>query len=101
MERRNYRRNCCQVILQMIQRIPKNKKDIIADLEANFEDAKYKAPEESLQWDRTAQTLMEHIGDPEEEWEYKVLSIFMVKSVDEIKKEFGPRDTSLGRGSSR
>ena len=80
------RRNCIYVIDKMLLEIPKDKTDFISDLTWNFEDAMYKAPEETLQWQRTMETLMKHIPEPTEEWEYKVLSIFTTKSIEELKK---------------
>ena len=47
------RRNCQAIIKQMMEKIPSDKTDFIKDLEWNFEDAGYKAPEETLQWERT------------------------------------------------
>ena len=79
-------RICTSVIFEMMQLIPAEKELFLADLEWNFEDASYKAPEETLQWHRTQQTLMKHIPEPKEDWEYEVLSIFTTKSVDELKK---------------
>ncbi len=80
------RRNCCFVIKQMLQEVPLTETDFIKDLEWNFEDASYKAPEETLQWERTQQTLIKHIPKPKEDWHFKVLSIFSTMTVDEIKK---------------
>ena len=61
------RRNCCFIISQMMEKIPVEKIDFIKDLKWNFEDASYKAPEETLQWERTMKTLMKHIPKPQEE----------------------------------
>lgn len=78
-------RNCQEVIASMINKIPAEKSEFIKDLQWNFNDAGYKAPEETLQWQRTQQTLIAHIAKPEHEWEFEVLSIFTNKSVDELK----------------
>ena len=72
----------------MIDRIPADKKDFIKDLQWNYEDATYKAPEETLQWDRTQSTLIEHIPNPSEDWEFEVLSIFTTKSVEDLRIAF-------------
>jgi hypothetical protein len=80
------RRNCCLVIGAMLLEVPKTETELIKDLDWNFEDASYKAPEETLQWERTQQTLIKHIPKPKEEWQFKVLSIFTTMTVDEIKK---------------
>ena len=80
------RRNCCEVISNMLKLIPRDKIDFITDLQWNYEDASYKPPEEIIQWKRTQQTLMQHIPKPIEDWEYQVISIFTTKSVSELKK---------------
>lgn len=81
------RRNCVFVIAEMLELIPVDKIDIIKDLKWNLDDASYKAPEETIQWERTMQTLQKHIPKPEEEWELKILSIFTTKPVDVLKKQ--------------
>ena len=80
------RRNCCTVIAQMMQKIPQDKTELIKDLNWNFEDASYKAPEETLQWERTQQTLIKHLPNPTEEWEFEILSIFTTQSIEDIKR---------------
>lgn len=79
------RRNCCEVIRKMIEKIPEEQLEFIKALQWNYEDASYKAPEETLQWTRTMQTLQEHIPNPQQDWEYEILSIFTTKSVDQLK----------------
>jgi len=86
-------RNCCNVITTMIEKIPESKTDFIKDLMWNYNDAAYKAPEETLQWDRTMVTLIKHIPEPKENWEYDVLSIFTTKSIDELKILFNEKYT--------
>jgi len=88
-------RNCCLVIKQMIQEVPLTEKEFIKELEWNFEDARYKAPEQKLQWQRTQKTLIYHIPKPTEEWEFKVLSIFTTMTVDEIKKKYNMKNIRL------
>jgi hypothetical protein len=85
------RRNCCEVIAKMLDKIPDEKTELIKDLQWNFEDAIYKAPEETLQWQRTMGTLMKHIFAPTEQWEFEVLSIFTTKNVEELKEMFKNR----------
>lgn len=80
------RRDCCEVIREMIEHLPEEKKEFKADLEWNLEDASFKAPEETLQWNRTMQTLQKHIPKPSEDWEYEMLSIFTTRSIDELKE---------------
>lgn len=69
----------------MMEKIPSEKTDFIKDLQWNYEDASFKAPEETLQWHRTMQTLQKHMPDPKEDWEFEVLSIFTTKSVEKLK----------------
>jgi hypothetical protein len=83
------RRNCCDVITEMIKHIPKERSDLLSDLEFNYEDSSYKAPEENIQWYRTSETLQKHIPYPQEDWELEVLSIFSCLPIDEIKKMVG------------
>jgi len=82
------RRNCCFVIAKMIEKIPADKIEFIKALEWNKEDAAYKAPEETLQWERTMSTLQKHIPTPCEDWEFEVLSIFTTRSIEELKTMF-------------
>ena len=80
------RRNCCEVIVKMLEKIPETEKDFIKALQWNYDDASYKAPEENIQWIRTHGTLVKHIKSPTKDWEYEVLSIFTTRPVDEIKE---------------
>jgi len=61
------------------------KKKFIKDLQWNYEDASFKAPEETIQWHRVQSTLIKHIPKPSKDWEFEVLSIFTTLSIDEIK----------------
>ena len=79
------RRDCCQVISKMIEKIPADKTELLKDLNWNLDDASYKAPEETIQWARTQQTLIKHFESPTKDWEFEVLSIFTTKSVEELK----------------
>ncbi len=80
------RRICTEVIAQMLEKIPKDKELLISDLQWNLEDASYKAPEETLQWQRTVNTLRKHIPHPQEDWEFEILSIWTTRPVDELKR---------------
>jgi hypothetical protein len=80
------RRNCQEVILKMLDRIPDTETEFIKALKWNLEDASYKAPEETLQWHRTMETLMKYIPNPKEDWEFVVLSIWTTKSIEEVKE---------------
>ncbi len=83
---KNKRRICHEVILEMLQLIPKTETDLISDLLWNYEDSTYKPPEETIQWNRTMQTLIKHIPTPEKDWEWDVLSIFTTKPIEELKQ---------------
>jgi hypothetical protein len=78
-------RNCTQIIEQMIGKIPTDKKDFINDLQKNRNFASYKAPENTEQWSRVHETLMQHIPEPKEDWEFEVLSIFTTLSIEALK----------------
>lgn len=82
------RRICTEVISEMLKKIPVSEKLLISDLEWNYEDASYKAPEETIQWERTMETLMKHIDPPTKDWEYEVLSIFTMQPIDNLKEIF-------------
>lgn len=82
------RRNCAEVITEMIKKVPGDRVEFLKDLMWNFEDSLYKAPEETLQWERTMRTLIKHIPSPAVQWEFDVLSIFTTKSVEQLKLEF-------------
>jgi len=82
------RRICYKVIEQMLLKIPKENRSIIKDLEWNYEDSTFKAPEQNIQWQRTMQTLEKHIPRPNKIWEWEILSIFTTKPVNKLKEEF-------------
>ena len=75
-------RNCAAVITEMLTKVPKTKDnvDLIEALGWNREDARHKAPEETIQWHRTQQTLVEYIPIAKENWQFEVLSIFTTLS---------------------
>ena len=79
-------RDCCVIITSMINLIPKDKVKFISDLEWNYEDASYKAPEERIQWHRTQETLVKHMPEPTEDWEFEVLSIFTTQPIDALRQ---------------
>ena len=80
------RRICTQVINEMLKHIPTEKEEFIKDLLWNLNDSSYKAPEDTIQWERTMGTIQKHIPMPEQEWELEVCSIFTTKSVNDIKE---------------
>jgi len=78
------RRFCQLVISEMLEKIPKSEKELIKDLKWNFEDSCYKAPEETLQWERTATTLQKHIPKPFKDWHFEIISIFTKKPIETL-----------------
>ena len=79
------RRNCYEVITEMILKIPEDKIKLIKDLKWNYEDSLYKALEETLQW-QLLLTPIKHIPEPSHDWEFEILSIFSTIPVNMIKK---------------
>lgn len=83
------RRMCAVVIQQMLDAIPFGEaNDLKEALKWNLEDSMYKAPELTIQWERTSMTLQKYIPNPIFDWQFKVLSIFTTKSIDELRKIF-------------
>ena len=82
------RRNCQEVIIKMLEKVPADKTKLIKELNWNFEDAGYKAPEETIQWNRTMETLQNNLPNPVEDWEFEVLSIFTTRSVEDLRTAF-------------
>lgn len=82
------RRECTNVIRQMLSIIPINEVEFINALNWNYEDASYKAPEETIQWERTSQTLQKYIPfPPTEKWQKDILCIFSTMTKEELEKE--------------
>ena len=80
------RRDCTKVIAAMLIVVPATKPEFRKALEWNLDDANYKAPEENLQWHRTMKTLEKHIPAPAQDWEFTVLSIFTLRTVEELRR---------------
>lgn len=78
-------RNCGVIITAMIDKIPKEETEFLKDLQWNKDDASYKAPEETIQWERTMATLQKHIVKPKENWHWEVLEIFTTRTIDQLK----------------
>lgn len=89
MEKESKPRDCVKIIEEMLSIIPESEEELIIKLLFNKTDAMYKAPEETIQWVRTSETLQYHIPIPKEEWEFKVLSIFTTLSIEQIKSQTG------------
>jgi hypothetical protein len=81
------RRNCAKVINEMIGKIPSENVELIKDLHWNLDDSRMKAPEETLQWNRTFGTLIKHLPNPIKDWEFEIISIFTGVPTDELKAE--------------
>ena len=79
-------RNCCDVIKEMISKVPEDKTNLLIRLNKNLEKAAYKAPEETVQWVEVQDTLIEFMKKPTEDWEFEVLSVFTTKSVSELRE---------------
>ena len=84
------KRECAEVIKQMLEIVPKENQPLIDDLMWYYNDASYKAPEDIIQWERTSDTLKKHMVNPKEDWEFQVLSIFSTVSFEEIKEYYKP-----------
>lgn len=80
------RRDCQKVITAMLAEIPGSKTELIKALGENFIDASFKAPEENLQWHRTMKTLEKHIPALAQDWQFRVLSIFTMRPVEELRR---------------
>lgn len=84
------KRDHCSVVLKMIECVPESETAFIEKLKWHIEDAN---PElgETFQWNlRVLHTLNEFISNPEEDWEFKLLGIFMeipIEDLRRIKKE--------------
>jgi hypothetical protein len=81
-------RNIQSVIKEMINEIPKNEKNFIFSLERISNDSLYKAPEDNSSWMLVSQLLNSRILGSPTEWQFKILSIFTTKSIDELKSFF-------------
>lgn len=81
------RRNCCQVIDQIKAKVPEERKFFLKDLDEVRKDAAYKAPEETIQWERLHRCLLSEIFPPNEEWEIEIWSIFSTVPVERIKED--------------
>lgn len=81
-------RNLEDVIEEMIKEIPSSEQRFINQLKDNQTSVNFSAPELlGMWWDEVHGTLCSHIPEiPNEEWQFKVLSIFSTKSVEELKE---------------
>ena len=83
-------RNLDEVIVEMLTEIPESEQDLIIELRDNLSSVVYAAPELiSMWWQEVYSTLWGHMPEhPTEEWQYKILSIYSTKSMDELRKIF-------------
>ena len=79
------RRICHDVIEAMLKHVPEDQTEFIQMLKYNQEDSRYKAPEETIQWERTMNTLQEFIPAPSEDWHFNVLSIFTTRTIEDLQ----------------
>lgn len=80
-------RNCCEVIGEILKVVPTDEGDFIEALNWNYDDASYKAPEQTIQWTRTSETLLKYIQIPREDWHFEVLEIFTTKTRAQLELE--------------
>lgn len=71
----------------MLAVVPAEETLFIEMLNEARQDAVYKAPEEVIQWKRTAIVVNNFINPPTKDWEFEVLSIFTTLSVDQLKAD--------------
>ena len=84
-------RNLHNVIENMIREIPEIEGGgLILSLKSKQESVRFSAPELMyVWWEEVHSCLMYYFGEkPSEEWEYKVLSIFSTRTVEELKEFF-------------
>lgn len=80
-------RNLINVIDDMLDVVPKHNTELIEELERIKHDQIYRtAPESMVRWEEVSYVLMDYIPIPKEEWEFKVLSIWSTKSIEELKE---------------
>lgn len=81
------RRNCVQVIDQIIDKIPSH---YYSTLEKALIDARefagWRPPEETVQWKNLQEVLLKFIYPPTTDWHYEIWSIFSTVPVEEIKR---------------
>jgi hypothetical protein len=72
----------------MIKEIPESETGLLTALKSKQESIMFASPElMSLWWGETCNCLKDYMGEgPNEEWQYKVYSIFSTISADEIKR---------------
>jgi len=83
-------RNLVNIIQKMICEIPKTEIKFINRLKTSQQNVLFTAPElRYLRWEEVHETLWGFIPNmPTEEWQFKVLSIFSTKTLDELKEIF-------------
>ncbi len=82
-------RNLVNVINEMVENIPESEIDLIKELERIKSDyIQWTAPESMVRWEEVSYTLQDYLYNPKptKEWQFKVLSIWSTKSIEEIKK---------------
>lgn len=80
-------RNIRTTIQEMLQETPKVNLEFRIRLAKISDASLYAAPElQWLSWQKLQDAVLDYLGDPKEEWEYKVWSIFTTKPVEEINR---------------
>lgn len=83
-------RNLKDVITNILNEIPDSEVDLISQLKDNRDSVTFSAPEMlPLWWGEVQSSLLSYLPEvPNEEWQFKILSIFSTKSVNELKSIF-------------
>jgi len=81
-------RNLETVIKNIINEIPNSEESFISQLKDNQSSVHFAAPElMNMWWNEVHSTLCSYIPEkPNQEWQFKVLSIFSTRSVGELKQ---------------
>jgi hypothetical protein len=82
------------VAQEMITLVPKELTSEIAQLNAIYSNAAFRAPEiQGQTWEELSQWLRNNVGEPPlvEEWKIKIVALFMRKSEQEIREAYGAK----------
>ena len=82
-------RNLVNVINEMVENIPESEIDLIKELERIKSDQiQWTAPESMVRWEEVSYALQDYLYNPKptKEWQFKILSIWSTKSIEEVKE---------------
>lgn len=81
------KRDYSNVVSKMIESLPHGQRELIENLQWDLATTHYRdgAAEKRKLWVNTSKTLIKHIPTPEKNWQWKVISIFTGKTVNELK----------------